>query len=86
MQSNSIECCKGTEQCLSSFTRPGPLLYHLHDVLHQRMPDLASRHQPLHHEVSLPYNQDVDKAAIGGEEEAGFLKEMKAARFRKSLQ
>ena len=42
------------------------------------MPDLASRHQHLDDEVSQQYVQGVDTAAIGEEEEAGFLKEMEA--------
>jgi len=43
------------------------------------MPDLASRHQHLDDEVSQQYVQGVDTAAIGEEEEAGYLKEMEAS-------
>jgi len=41
-----------------------------HDISHSHI---------LGHEVSQPYVHDVDTAAVGEEEEAGFLKEMEAS-------
>ena len=82
MQNNSIESFKCTEQCSSNPTLPGAILHNPHNVLHQLTPDLASQPQPqpiLDRKVSHPCVQDVDTSAIGEEDEAGFLKEMKAS-------
>ena len=73
----------------SNATLPGAVFYSLHDVLHQLMPDLAihiSHSYTLDHEMSQPCGQDVDTAAIGGEDEAGFGGDGNIFKIRKSLQ